>query len=379
MASPARRLVPEDHVVIDTVPVCQPTMPQFAALETYIRAMDEARWYSNFGPLIGQFEARLSDRLTGPANITTVTNATTGLALTLKALGAPAGSLCLLPAWTFVASAHAVAQAGLVPWFQDVDPKTWMLDPEHVRAALDSAPGQVGAIMPVAAFGRMLNLAAWARLQVDTGIPILLDAAAAFDALKSVEIPAVVSLHATKALGVGEGGYLAAKDPDLVSRVRQMTNFGFAGSRNSEHPAINAKLSEYAGAVGLASLDMWPQTRERYLRTAQRIRMACSPIADVRFQPGWGTEWVSSVCVVEVPEGTADAVVKTLEHRGIATRQWWGKGCHRTKAFENLPCPSLPETDRLARSTLGLPFAADLTDEAITRLASALRAAFHPV
>jgi hypothetical protein len=67
-------------------------------------------------------------------------NATQGLSLTLRALGAGEGGLCAMPAWTFVASAHAVTEAGLTPWFLDVDPETSMLDPERRSFAARPAP-----------------------------------------------------------------------------------------------------------------------------------------------------------------------------------------------------------------------------------------------
>ena len=354
------------------VPICRPYMPGTARILPYLKQIEAARWYSNYGPLISQLETRLAERLDQTASVTSLCNATSGIALSLQALGAAPGSLCILPSWTFVASAHAVVQAGLIPWFHDVDLDTWMLDPNAVAASLKTAPGPVGAILPVAAFGRMPDTRAWTGLHSKTGIPLLLDAAAAFDGLRDVSIPAVVSLHATKALGAGEGGYLATTDTALSSAVRTAANFSFSGSRIAQSAGGNAKLSEYAAAVGLASLDIWPMTRVRYMRVAWHLRMACSELAEVGFQPGWGTDWISSVCVVRLPDGKASAIRCHLEAAGIETRQWWGQGCHTSPAFSNAPRMTLETTERLARSTLGLPFAADFTPEMIQRVASCL-------
>jgi dTDP-4-amino-4,6-dideoxygalactose transaminase len=363
---------PQPHAI----PVARPYMPAAGRILPYLERIDEARWYSNFGPLLLEFEARLAARFAAPAKVATTASGTLGLTLALTAMGARPGTLCAMPSWTFVATAHAALQAGLIPWFVDVDEQTWMLQPDQLRDAMACAPGPIGAVIPVCAFGRTPDLSEWAAFSADTGIPVLLDAAAAFDALDDLPVPAMVSLHATKVLGSGEGGFIAARDEGLIARVRELTSFGFRGSRLSHVPATNAKLSEYASAIGLASLDGWPAARLRYMLAAQRLRMALVN-TPVEFQPGWGAEWISSVCVVRLPEGSADAIEARLNAAGVDTRRWWGAGCHTSPAFEGLPHTALPVTEILAASTIGLPFAMDLEPDEIERIAIALTTALE--
>jgi dTDP-4-amino-4,6-dideoxygalactose transaminase len=188
-------------------------------------------------------------------------------------------------------------------------------------------------------------------------------------------LPTVISLHATKALGAGEGGFLVCEDIELTERFRERTSFGFRTSREAQVPATNAKISEYTAAVGLASLDRWPATRLRYARAAHRLRIALMGRPDIAFQPGWGLDWVSSTCTVELPAGSADRIEARLNDSGIDTRRWWGMGCHREIAFSGLPADRLPVTDQLAASTLGVPYFADMTGEDVDWLAGALLAA----
>jgi dTDP-4-amino-4,6-dideoxygalactose transaminase len=364
-------MLTQDLPVADAaaLPVARPRLPTADALLPYLRQIDEARWYSNFGPLVTRLEQRLAARLGPDVKVITTVNATQALTLTLQAMQLPPGGYVALPAWTFVATAHAVMQAGLKPWFIDVDPVTWMLDPARVAAL-----GRTGlaAVIPVCAFGLTPDLARWRAFREATGIPVLIDAAAAFDTLTDARLPAVVSLHATKVLGLGEGGFLATEDLELAERVRLLTTFGFNGSRDSQTPATNAKLSEYAAAVGLAALDAWPSDRLRFLRAAQRLRIALIGRPDVRFQEGWGTQWVTSVCTVGLPAGSGLAVARGLAQEGVDTRAWWGDGCHRSSAFADCRRDDLTATQHLATSTLGLPFAIDLSDDEITRIAAAL-------
>tara|TARA_R110000868_G_scaffold13894_10_gene64904 strand:+ start:148711 stop:149850 length:1140 start_codon:yes stop_codon:yes gene_type:complete len=357
------------------VPVARPRLPSAEAVFPYLQKIDDAGWYSNFGPLLTEFEARLAGRFPVGTEIVTVTNATQALTLTLMAMDLRAGGYVVMPAWTFVATAHAVIQAGLRPWFADVDPDSWMLRPEAVTDLAANVREQVVAVIPVSAFGARGDMAAWRAFRDATGVPVLVDAAAAFDTLDDAALPAVVSLHATKVLGIGEGGYLATRDAKLAARVRQLTTFGFEGGRESHVAATNAKLSEYAAAVGLAGLDAWPADRFRFLRAAQHLRMSLIGQPDVRFQDGWGTEWATSVCTVGLPDGTAGAVAAILHGQGIDTRQWWGTGCHTTPAFADCARGDLRHTDRLAGSVIGLPFSIDLSAAETTRISTALQQA----
>lgn len=361
--------------VASTVAVARPRLPCAEAILPYLQRIDEARWYSNFGPLIGELEQRLADRFRAPTRVVTLTNATQALTLALQAMDLPPGGQVVLPAWTFVATAHAVTQAGLKPWFVDVDPDTWMLDPTQVEDLARNAHGQIAAVIPVCAFGALPDFDAWLAFREATGVPVLIDAAAAFDTLQDARLPAVVSLHATKVLGLGEGGFLATEDAALAHRVRLKTTFGFWGSRDSQVTATNAKLSEYSAAVGLAALDGWPGDRLRWMRTAQHLRIALIGRPEVRFQEGWGSDWVTSVCTVGLPPHTASAVAASLREDGVDTRQWWGAGCHTSTAFVECRREPLPTTDQLAQSTLGLPFSIDMGADEIARVTAALNRA----
>ncbi len=361
---------------LPTLPVARPMLPTVQALKPYLEAVDASSWYSNFGPMILGLEQRLAERLGPGAHVTTGSNATQLITLTLQAMGLAAGSLCIIPSWTFVATAHAVIQAGLVPWFVDVDPQTGALDPQRVLALLDQAPGPVSSLIVVAPHGHMPALEGWCQFRDQTGIEVIVDAAAAFDAVDACPLPTVISLHATKALGIGEGGYLAHLDRALVMRVRQMTSFGFFGDREAKMVATNAKLSEFSGAVGMAALDRWPSDRGQWMARAQLYRTALASLPGVQFQEGWGTDWISSVCVVTLAKGSSVAMAKHLLQQGIETRQWWGAGCHMSRAFSDYPKTALPVTEHLAHTTLGLPFWLAMTEADITRVATAIREAY---
>ena len=357
------------------VPVAKPSLPRAESILPFLQEIDANRWYSNFGPLNERFQLELSATLHG-IPVVCCSSATLGLAAALMAQGAPRGSLCAMPAWSFVASAHAALIAGLVPWFVDVDAGSQQLLPAAMESHLAAAPAAVGAVMPVMPFGQPMDIPAWDRFRDDTGLAVAIDAAAAFDTLRGSRVPAVVSLHATEVLGIGEGGLVASGDEDLLQRIGRILNFGFLGSREATVVALNGKLSEYAAAVGLAALAQWPTIRADFLRVgAAYVRHL--PAAGVTLGAGFGTEWTSSTCIVGLRPGTLQATVQRLAGAGIATRQWWGSGLHRNAAFADFPRLSLTVTEMLAATQLGLPCWRDLPEEAIRRVCALIAVSDH--
>ena len=346
------------------VPVAKPLLPLADEILPYLHRMDQSRWYSNSGPLVEEFEARLATYADG-GTVATVANATLGLALALLAYNLPLGSFCMVPAWTFAATGHAIQLAGLVPWIVDVDAASWALEPAAARTLLRDAPGPVSAVIPVSPFGQPIDFAGWSCFRQATGIAVVIDAAATFDTIGAGSIPSVVSLHATKVLGVGEGGFVVGTDAAFIQELRRRANFGFWGSREATVRSLNGKMSEYAAVVGLAALDTWDKTRADFFRVAAAYREALAGQPNVTLQEGFGERWVSSTVMVSVAEPGAGEVARLLSTKGIATRRWWGGGLHHHAAFAECPRHRTANTESLAASVLGLPCWRDLPNDKI--------------
>jgi len=357
------------------IEISRPLLPSAESLYPYLQRMDAARRYSNFGPLVAEFEQRLGERLPRGTGVVTGVNATQLLTLALQTLDCSEGTYCILPSWTFVATAHAVVAAGLIPYFVDVTEADGELTPEIASEAVEKIGGPVGCIMPVMPFGAWIDVAAWADFRARTGIPVIVDGAAGFDSLRSAEVPVVVSLHATKVLGVGEGGFIASTEAGFLEGVRQRSNFGFRGNRTAEVTSTNAKMSEYSAAVGLAGLDSWSASRLKWLLSATKLRTALDKIPTVRFQPGWGLTWVSSTCVVRLDPKIRNHVDDVFKDRGVSMRNWWGIGCHAEVAFKDMRRSDLPNTVSWAENSVGLPYYPDLSHQDAEDAASALMAA----
>lgn len=357
----------------------RPQLPVARELLPYLERMDEARWYSNHGPLLLELERRLAQHFGASAGqIAIVANGTVALSAALLAAGAQPGAKCLLPSWTFVGSAAAVWAANLRPHFVDVSPATWMLEPEAIRKRADLS--EVGAVMVVSAFGAPVETEAWDRFTADTGIPVVIDCAASFDTVATIphaavgKTPIMISLHATKVFGVGEGGLVLSTDENLIRRFNQVCNFGVWDSPAGQILGYNGKLNEYNAAVGLAMLGTWEARRQRLVRLTSEYAKRLAAVGTVTLLPGYGDGWVSCYCNVRT-DAPAAPIIERLRALGVETRRWWQSGVHVQKAYEHFQQDPLETTNQLANRVFGIPFFHDLSDAQVDRVVASLETA----
>ena len=343
------------------IPVLVPTLPDTDALISHLRRIDASRWYSNYGPLWREFRDKFAARLveqTGSENVhvTFTPNGTIAIELSLRCRALSGHRFCLMPSFTFVASAHAVCNAGLIPYLTDVDPNSLVLTPELAERALNQLPESPAAVLVISAFGAPPDVASWREFERVHRIPVVFDAAAAAASLDAVGAqPMAVSLHATKVLGIGEGGAVISTDAALVERITAMTGFGFlVDARTSMLRGGNYRISEYAAAVGLAAL-AGLEGKIAQLRSVvgeYRERLANSP---VRLQDGAGERWATMTLNVLMPGHRLEDTLARFDRAGVQWRRWWGLGCHTHPAFETLPALDLEVTRELAPRVIGIP------------------------
>nr|WP_244430896.1 DegT/DnrJ/EryC1/StrS family aminotransferase [Methylocystis sp. ATCC 49242] len=358
----------------------RPKLPVADQILPYLRYIDVGRTYSNGGPLVAELETRITRLLRSPAGGIVCTGS--GTAALVCAILASSGRaraarpLAIVPGYTFIATASAVEQCGYRPYLVDVDEMSWMLDPERLIAhpLLD----HVGVIVPVASFGKPPQQEAWRRFARRTGIPIVIDAAASFEACVASpeqaigDIPIALSFHATKSFATGEGGAVVTSDIALADRARQAMNFGFYGARNSQMPSINGKMSEYHAAVGLASLDSLYERQAAFRAVADCYRRYFN---DVTMADNFhGFPEVAGCYALYLCQTSAEttAVHTALERFGVDFRLWYGSGLHNHAYYKDVERDELPVTEDLARRLVGVPVACDLSASDVSRVVAAI-------
>ncbi|WP_417454262.1 DegT/DnrJ/EryC1/StrS family aminotransferase [Kiloniella sp.] len=367
------------------IPLLTPDMPSAQELLPYLDLIDRDKWYSNYGPRLQEFEGRIADFYNLPScNITTTSSATTGLMAALKETVSPIFSseggkkfTCLLPAWTFVASAQAVLEAGGELLFCDVDAVSGVLTPSIVAEYLKT-PGcqKPDVVMPVAPFGATICVFDWDAFSKEFDIPVVIDAAASFYGLIPGTSPAVVSLHATKVFGVGEGGFVVTDNKEFVAKVRQRCEFGFFKGRKALSGGGNYKISEYHAAVGLAQFDRIDLLRARYLKTKQQYLSVLSECEGIVFFAGEEFN-VSSTVNGIILSGGAERTVSGLRALGIGASIWWEDRLHRNILFNpNTTHNSFPVSDYFYDKVIALPFYSQMSKAEMVEVRNGIRSIF---
>lgn len=364
------------------VPLLVPDMPSPQELLPWLERMHAARHYSNFGPLVRELEGAFAGQFgVESAQLTTVANATQGLELVLQALDLPAGSHVLVPAFTFVATATAVVRAGHVPVLGDVDAQIWMLTPDIARAACSRM--RIDAVLAVATFGMPHGMQAWQQFERDTGLPVVIDAAAAYGSqwLQGAEGTLVFSLHTTKSLPAGEGGLVVSTRPGLAARVRQLSNFGINLDPAAAMPVgalaglgSNAKMSEYHAAIGLALLQKWVLHSNIRQALQADLMHALDQASGHRLfwqaQGLGGPQMAPTLLCARLPSAAArTALEQACQQARIMTRRWYQPLLQHMDVLQQR-CLSLetPNAQELAQTLLGLPFFLDMTPQQCSRI-----------
>ena len=194
---------------------------QYAALRDDIRARVDALFESQsfiLGAAVADFEAAMADYLGVPGAVG-ISSGSEALRIALAVLDVGPGDEVLLPAFTFFATAGAVAQRGATPVFVDVD-EHFLMDPDDARRVLTP---RTRAAIGVHLYGRQMDWRPWRALAEEHGLALIEDAAQsvgsrdALGASGSLGHAAAFSFFPSKNLGgAGDGGLFTSPDPALL-------------------------------------------------------------------------------------------------------------------------------------------------------------------
>lgn len=219
------------------------------------------------GKHVAEFE-RAFATYQGAEHCVGVGNGTDAIEIVLEALELPAGSEVIVPANSFIASSEAVTRAGHKVVFADIDPDTYLLDLEDVRARITP---HTGAIIAVHLYGRPLDMTALVGLAREHGLRVIEDSAQAHgaehrgDRVGALGDVGTFSFYPGKNLGAyGDGGAIITNDANLAKRCRMIANHGRTDKYLHEFEGRNSRLDALQAAVlsvKLRYLDGWIDQR----------------------------------------------------------------------------------------------------------------------
>lgn len=328
----------------------------------FANAMFDRRWLTNNGPIVLEFEAEVAKRLS-VKHCVAMCNGTIALEIAIRALGLT-GEV-IVPAYTFVATAHSLHWQGIKPIFADIDPKTHNLDPASVRRQI--TPNTTG-IMGVHLWGRPCDVQSLQDIADDHGLPLLFDAAHAFGcSYQGVPVGnfgrcEVLSFHATKFFNTFEGGAVVTNDDELAQKIRLIRNFGFQGYDNVIHPGTNGKMVEICAAMGLTNLMNVDSVIEGNRRTHQKYTEEVGSIAGIKILSFDNVEQSNFQYIVaelsDELETFRDRIVETLQAENILARKYFWPGVHKMSPYHEIQPDAgecLPVTESIANRVIVFP------------------------
>jgi dTDP-4-amino-4,6-dideoxygalactose transaminase len=350
--------------------------PLFAEIqEKFSRILRSGEYI--LGAEVEAFERELAAK-TGYRAAIGCSNGTDAIVMSLRALELPADAEVITPAFSFIASASPVVWAGLKPVFADVDPETANITVETVSAALTP---KTRAVIAVDLYGRQAPIADLRQLCDAKGLYLIEDGA------QSIGVPApargahlyTTSFYPTKNLGaLGDGGAVMTQDPELATRVREISRHGGLLRDHYVRVGTTGRLDAIQAAflhAKLAHLDRWSSLRHSL---ASWYTNALRPFAaqgrlGLFAPPVDAATHVWALYTVRIPSERQTAM-EFLRREGIGCAPYYPKALPDQPAMKRFARGRYPHAEALAREVLSLPFFPELTpqelDSVVDRLAA---------
>jgi len=357
------------------IPLLRPKLPEAACISRYLSKVDNSRQYSNFGELHSTLCENIANNYNRrPENLALFSSCTTALLSLLLDYSYSRGKKhadvnVLVPGWSFVATLQAPLSLGMSIHFSDVD-LTGTLCMDGVVSICEEK--DIDVVILVAPFGREIDYSAWEAFAQRYDKTVIVDAAAGFCSIGCTSLPTAVSMHATKIFSTGEGGFILSEDVELVERLRGITNFGLQGSRTPSFVGLNFKLSEFACAVGLASLDQHKDTIGQYKKQLEIYERVLKKSSALEFFGDLTPRTTMNVKVSSKVSSIDSIIFSLAEQHSIQARRWWGKPLYQLyqgMGFSSGGLISLPNSEKLAERVIGLPLGPELNLSLLEKVA----------
>ena len=362
--------------------VTAPLMPEMDRYVEELKKIWNSRWMTNNGPEYVEFQQKLEEMLGDKVEL--YVNGHMALDIAIKAMGLK-GEVITTP-YTFASTTHALVMNGLKPVFCDIKEENYTIDEEKIEELITD---ETCAILAVHVYGCICDVDKIEKIAKKHKLKVIYDAAHAFAVKRNGKSVAgygdisMFSLHATKVFNSIEGGILVYHDEKYTKALRNLRNFGIENAESVTSVGLNAKMNEFAAAMGICNLEILDAAIarrkvivEKYLETIHGLRGIKT--LDYEMFKKDSIEYNYAYMPIEIDEGeagyTRDDLHKFLQTKGIVARKYFypiitDYECYRDQFDSSMT----PVAKKAGNRILTLPIAASMTDEDVERCCSALR------
>lgn len=364
----------------DEIFVTRSSMPSLEEYVEEIRDIFDSHKLTNMGPKHRMLQSEL-ERYLGVPHAELLVNGHMALEMTLQAFDLE-GEVITTP-FTFASTTHAIVRNGLTPVFCDIDPDNYTLDVTKIEELITD---RTSAIVPVHVYGNFCDVNGIGQIASKYGLKVIYDAAHTFGetfdgrGAGTFGDASIFSFHATKVFNTIEGGCVTSSDEGLMKRLYELKNFGIKNAETVTAVGANAKLNEFAAAMGLCNLrhvdgeiGKRRLVHDRYMERLEGVKGLSLPVAQKKVTGNY-----SYFPVVVDPEAagcTRDDIFAALAEKGIHARKYFYPLTNAFDCFRDKydPCDT-PVAKRTAERVITLPIYADLPLEDVNRVCDVILA-----
>ena len=352
--------------------VTRSSMPSYEEYCEEIKELWDSRWLTNMGCKHKQLEADLKNYL-HISNITLFTNGHLALETVLVAFDFPKGGEVITTPFTFASTTHAIVRSGLMPVFCDVNPVDYTMDVSKIEALITE---KTVAILPVHVYGNLCDVEAIGAIAEKHSLKVIYDAAHAFGVTKNgvsaaaFGDAAMFSFHATKVFHTIEGGAVCYQNEALSQKLNALKNFGISGPEEVPYVGGNAKMNEFAAAMGICNLRHLDGEIAKRKQVVERYRARLGSVPGIRLcapQTGVVSNYAYFPVVFDGYKENRDQVHAKLAENGIIARKYFYPLTNSFDCYDFDP-EKTPVARYIADRVLTLPLYADLSVDDVDRI-----------
>ncbi len=331
--------------------------------------------YVRMGPYTKKFEEQFATRV-GAKHAYAVSNGTAALHCAYLSTLKP-GDEIIAPAFTFIATISTIFFSNAKPVLADVDPNTFLLDPERVKEKITK---KTRAIAPVHLFGNSCDMKALTDIAEDHHLLIINDCAQAhgteYDGKDLGAWPnlSCYSFYPTKTMTTGEGGIVTTDDPELNRLGSLIRSHGDDGRYHHILFGLNYRTTDIMSAIGLNQLAQLDDFLEKRRHNADVLLKGLGKVDGVspqritpRTKPSYS--YFSVVLDPEKLRCTRDEFMKALVAENIDCGVHYPTALTEQPVVKELlkpePCPT---SEDLSRRIMSLPMHPYLSDDDLTTI-----------
>ena len=362
----------------------------------YLNKCIDTTFVSSVGEFVNRIE-EMTAKLCGAKYGVATSSGTTGLHLALTGCGVKRDELVIIPTFTLIATANAVAHCGAVPWLLDISADSWNLDISQLEKELKEntvwedeivvhkkTGRRIAAIMPVYTLGNVPDMDKINKIARDFRLPVIADAAASIGAeYKSKKIGeladlTVISFNGNKTVTAGGGGMIVGNDEKLMKKLKHLsTTARVTAEYDHDMVGFNYRMTNVQAAIGCAQLERAEEfvEKKRAIRKfynkafADVERVSLFPIPD-EVESGC---WFSGIVLNQGNLQEVRRICQGLRESGIEARSFW-KPVHLQKPYCNaLQAGSLKVSSGLWEKILTLPCSTNITEKELKYVAATVK------